>query len=217
MIKRIALSVVVIGSALAVLCTPSFADSTYTLTNLNISGYTGPFGEVDVKLDSSTKATITFTSDIVNGNIYLFGGHGVAGVNVHATSWTVGNFAGSNAGTGFSAPSFSSGGAGNEDGFGSFNQTINAFDGFMHAVDTLSFDLLNTGGTWANSSSVLTANSSGNTVAAHIFVTTSPANQSNGAIVTGYASNGTVTVPEPTILTLLGLGLIGVPFLRRRK
>src|SRR5580765_6234814 len=105
MLKRIALSLVVIGSALALLCTPSFTDTVYDLNlgNSALSGFTGPFGFVDVKLISSTMSTITFTSNTVGGNIYLFGDGGTAGVNVNATSWTLGSITGSNAGTGFTS------------------------------------------------------------------------------------------------------------------
>jgi len=220
MLKKITLSLVVIGCALA-LCTPSFADTVYDLNlgNSAISGFAGPYGSVNVHLDSSTMATISFTSNTVGGNIYLFGDGGTAGVNVNATSWTLSSITGSNAGTGFtSGGPFSDGGAGNLDGFGTFNQTIDTFDGFTYSSDFISFILTNTSGTWADSSNVLTANADGNSVAAHIFVTSSPADASNGALATGFASTGTTTsTPEPASLILLASGLLGVSFFRRRK
>jgi len=194
---------------------------TFDLTagNSAISGFAGPYAIVTVDRTSSTMATITFTSLTNSGNIYLMGDGGTVAVNVNATSWTLGPISGSNAGTGFTLGGpFSDGGAGNEDGFGSFNQTINTFDGFTHSSDTISFTLTNTGGTWADALSVLTPNSDGNEGAAHIFVTSSPANASNGALATGFASEGApVSSPEPGSLSMFGVGLLGLLGLARRR
>jgi hypothetical protein len=181
----------------------------------------GPFVNVNVNLTSSTTATITFTSLTKGGHIYLLGDGGTVAVNVNASSWTLGTITGSNSGTGFTPGPFSDGGAGNEDGFGSFNQTINSFDGFTHSSDLVSFTLTDTSGTWASAAAVLTGNSDGNLAAAHIFVTTTPANASNGAIVTGFASGVGQPTPPSTpdggaTATLLGLGLAGLAGLRAR-
>jgi hypothetical protein len=182
----------------------------YTLGNGNsaISGYTGPYAMAVVTLTSSTTASITFTSLSNSGNIYLMGDGGSVAVNVNASSWTIAGMTGSNAGTGFTPGPYSDGGASNEDGFGSFNQNINGFDGFTHSADTVSFTLTNTSGTWANAAAVLAANASGYFVAAHIFVTPSPANASNTALATGYAVDSPA-VPEPSTLALAGLGALG--------
>src|SRR5260221_13816806 len=109
-------------------------------------------------------------------------------VNVNATSWTLNNIVGSNSGTGFTPGPYSDGGSGNVDGFGVFNQKANSFDGFTHSSDTIKFVLTNNSGTWAAATNVLTANANGALAAAHIFVTSSPANAANGAIATGFAA-----------------------------
>jgi hypothetical protein len=195
------------------------ADFVFDLStgNTAISGFAGPYAQVDVHLVSSTMATITFTSLTNSGNIYLMGDGGTVGVNVNATTWTLGTITGSNAGTGFTPGPYSNGGVGNEDGFGSFNQKITSFDGFTHSSDTVSFSLTDTSGTWANASAVLTGNADGNLAAAHIFVTTFPANAANGALATGFASGFThVSVPDGGMtVMLLGAGLSGLGLVRR--
>jgi len=103
------------------------------------------------------------------------------------------------------------------DGFGVLNQTVNSFDGFTHSSDTISFTLTNTsGGTWATSNNVLKANANGVFVAAHIFVTSSPANAANGAVSTGFAANGGSFVPDGgTTVMLLGEALRALGMARR--
>jgi PEP-CTERM motif len=186
---------------------PVKADSiTFDLTvgNPAISGYPGPYASVLVNRTTPTSATITFTSLLNSGNIYLFGDGSTVAVNVNATSWTLGTVTGSNAGTGFSPGPFSDGGSQNVDGHGIFNQTIDSFGGYTHSSDTVSFTLSDTSGTWTSAASVLAANSHGFLAAAHIFVTEFPADASNGALATGFAAG----VPEPGTVGLVALGLV---------
>jgi len=168
-------------------------------------------------LVNSTTATVTFTSNTVAGNTYLFGDGGSVALNVNATTFSVSGISGSNSGTGFTPGPYTQAAAGNEDGFGSFNLRINSFDGFTHSSDTITFTLTNTSGTWASAADVLTANGSGFDAAAHIFVTTSPANASNSALATGFAaeSAGGVVPDGGTTVMLLGAALGALGMARR--
>ena len=184
--------------------------------NTAISGFTGPYGTVTITLVNSTTATVTFTSNTVAGDIYLFGDGGSVALNVNATTFSVSGITGTNAGTGFSPGPFTNAGAGVEDGFGSFNLTINSFDGFTHSSDSISFTLTNTSGTWASAADVLAFNAAGFDAAAHIFVTSAPANASNGAIATGFAAESAGGVPDGgTTVMLLGAALGALGMARR--
>jgi hypothetical protein len=105
------------------------------------------------------------------------------------------------------------------DGFGNFNLSIDDFDGYTHSASTISFDLTDNSGTWASASNVLALNGNGYDAAAHVFVTTAPANASNGALATGFAGNGTTpppSVPEPGTLALLGSAILMLGMIRMR-
>jgi len=179
-----------------------------TIGNSAISGYAGPYGTVDIALVNSTHATITFTALSNGTNQFLFGAQGAIGLNINATNFS-GSVSSFTSPAGFSAPSLSLGGAGNEDGFGGFNFTIDDGDSYTHAVRILTVSITNISGTWANAANVLTQNGSGYVAAAHILVAAStPPNVQVGALATGYAGNGEgPSVPEPSLLLLLGLGL----------
>src|SRR5262249_54978070 len=128
-----------VALAFALMFSTSRASADFQLTTSNDQNTgAGPFINVHVALTGQT-ATFTFTSLTNGGNIFLMGAQGAVAVNLNTTSWTVGTMTGTNSGTGFSPGPLSNGGAGNEDGFGSFNQTINSFDSFTHSSDTVTF------------------------------------------------------------------------------
>jgi hypothetical protein len=181
-----------------------------------ISGFPGPYAHLSITLVNSTTATVTFTSLTNNGNIYLMGDGGSVALNVNATSFSVGTITGTNSGTGFTPGPLTFAGAGVEDGFGSFNLTINSFDGFTHSSDTITFTLTNLSGTWASQADVVTPNASGFDAAAHIFVTSSPADALNGALSTGFAAEPGHGVPDGgTTVMLLGAALTALGTMRR--
>src|SRR5262245_54231928 len=176
----------------------AMADSiTYTLDNPNpgLSGFTGPYATVDIDRTSSTAATITFTSLTTNGITFLMGSD-AAGMNVAGT-FSLGTITPSFL-PGFNG-TFSDGGSGNMDGFGTFNLRISDSCGYPCAASKLVFTLNATGGTtWGSASGILTPNSQGALVAFHGFACTSPCTVADGALSTGFAANGgAVNTPEP--------------------
>ncbi len=171
---------------------------------------------MDVSLSDSTHAVITFTAGVVDGNQVLFGGAGSADFNVNANNFTA-TFGSFSQLTGFTPAIITSGGSGNISSFGTFNQTFDGFDGFTHATTTLTFNVTDNSGTWGSADDVLTPNSSGYSVAAHIFVTAYPGASTDSASVTGFASNGGSSVPDGgSTAAMLGAALSAFALIRRK-
>ena len=168
---------------------------------------TGPITLVTVDLTSATTAAITFTYETGNGNICLMGGNGAVAVNVNG-AYTLGTVTESNAGTGFTPPTYIGLDSGTEGSWGKFNLALDNSAGFKDSADKVSFTITDTSGTWASAGNVLITNASGQVAADHVYVTSSPANSANGATVSGYAA-----VPEPAILMELGVLLLGLGLL----
>ncbi len=213
--KRLIIIATVLTFVLLIGATAAWADVfsfDLYIPNTAISGYPSPYAGVTVDLTSPTTANITFVRD----DNYFLMDSGIVDVNVNATSWSLSAISGTSPGLPFSGVQLTDGGSGNVDGFGVFNQTLNNKDGFDWALTAVSFTITNTSGTWGGAGEVLTANADGYLAAAHIAVPKGTPSPSNGTLATGFATGDGKSVPEPSLVILLGLGFGAVSLLAYR-
>ena len=172
------------------------ADYHSTLNLFNVSGYSGPFGEVSIVLNANGTASVTFTADAG----YEFVDSQIADLNVN------GNVTVTNLSSDFTATANQSPGQ-QVDGWGRFNLTIDAHDASI-GYTSITFTLTNNSGTWASANDVLTLNAAGYQEAAHVRVV--------GTTLTGFATEGAGGVPDGgTTVMLLGMALGALGMARR--
>jgi hypothetical protein len=182
-----------------------------TVGNASISGM-GPFGTLVINRTSTTMATLTFTSALPD----LFTDGSSVAVNLNLTAGILSGLTGDCPSCTYSVAQFQ-----NVNGFGNFSLAIDSGNsGPNGRSHTISFTVTSTAGpAWNTAADVLTPNTAGNEVAAHICVKNAVSD--TGCAVTGFATQtGGVEQegPEPGILSLLGIGIFALGFtaIRRR-
>jgi len=188
---------------------------TYTLNlgNDDLTGLPTPFGTVTVDLVDPATATVLFQAGDAGWYHYLFGATRMVAVNVNGPFTYDAISAWGQPQTPNSPPSLTADTSVQQvDGWGRFNLVIKGFDGFTHAARNVSFTLSLTSGSWASADDVLTPNSNGYFLAAHVLV--ADGNWQN-TDVTGYAT-GTCVPDGGVTATLLGLAVFGLGIVSRK-
>ena len=195
--------------------------STFFLTKSNVPGFNNiNMVQVSITTNGTKTATVSFISQTANVGgtnfIFMIGNGSAFDLNTSAPA-TTGNYVFTQpAGGGFSPPSVTGpNGSGQVGPFGVFNNTNTMFNGFATSVSGVTFTLTKTSGVWSSAASALAANANSFSAAAHIFITLAPGNRSNGAMFTGFATNGPRVPDGGATVMLLGAALGALGMVRR--
>jgi hypothetical protein len=200
---------------IAVLTPQAMADVIYTLDTSNATGVSGPgpYAQVDVHLTDATHATATFT----RLGSFTFG---EMGLDINATTFGISGLTFVLAPTSNQTPSYTVDLGGKVGSVGNFAlDYVDNPNGFSDSVISASFDIHNTSGTWADEFHVL--NNTVPEAAVHAFNPNAPSGN-NSFFASGGPTNCTdctrdpTPVAEPATIALLGVGLLGLGFVRRR-
>ena len=188
---------------------PALGDTIFNLTNPGIPG--GPFVQVDVHLNSTGNATVTFTALV--GSFGMIDGNSLA-LNVNTNLGYTGAFSNlTSNGEPLAISCDLCSTANNISGFGTYNMIFNQHDA-SKAATTLSVTL--TGGGWTDASQVLIGNAFGNEAASH-YKTSSTCTFYVGGPGGTRSPAGCASVAEPSSLLLLACsGVVGLLSTRRK-
>lgn len=185
-------------------------DCVFSLNNTDVVGFgSGPFGTVELKLNSGAVDFIVDLADGFGFNIIDTGSHeGFSFNNAIGGTLSMSNF---------SSPLYSDFGAGpgSNSPFSSFTNAVQSSctNGSGCGVNKLTFSVARTGG-FTDVNQLIALSTGGGTAA---YFAADIGNSAGVTGVVGATGAGTSVTPEPVSTVLVGTGLMSLFFIRRRR